>query len=74
MDQGAGHIAVQPSGPNHPLGLLGQGGGLIPVLVVHGHQGAFGQGDRGRGQGTGFGGDLGGVGQDRVGPAGLAGQ
>ena len=28
VDQGAGDIAVQLPGPNHPLGLLGQGGGL----------------------------------------------
>jgi hypothetical protein len=74
VDQGAGHIAVQRSGPNHPPGLLGQGGRLLPVLVVHGHQRALGQGDRGRGQGTGFGGHLGGVGQGGVGLVGLAGE
>jgi hypothetical protein len=74
MDQGAGHIAVQSSGPNHSLGLLGQGGGLVPALPVHGHHRALGQGDRGRGQRTGLGGDLDGVGQDGVGLVGLPGQ
>jgi hypothetical protein len=74
VDQSAGDIAVQLPGLNHTLGLLGQGGGLLPVLMVHGHQGALGQGDRGRGQRTGADGDLGGVGQDRVGPVGLTGQ
>ena len=36
------------------------GGRLLPVLLVHRHKGALGQGDRGRGQRPGFGGDLGG--------------
>ena len=74
MDQGAGDIAVQLPRLNHPLSLLGQGGGLPPVLLVHCYQRALGQGDRGRGQRTGFGGHLGGVGQDRVGPVSLIGQ
>jgi hypothetical protein len=74
MDQAAGDIVVQPPIPNDAVCLVGEGGGLRPVLVVHRHQGSLGQGDRGRGQRTGLGGDLDGVGQDRVGPVVLTGQ
>jgi hypothetical protein len=41
---------------------------------VHGHQRALGEGDRGRRQRTGLGGDLGGVGQDQVSLVGLTGE
>ena len=48
--------------------------GLHPIGAHDRDQGPLGQGGRGGGQGTDVDGDLGRLGQDRVGSVGLAGQ